>query len=145
MTIQTREINDAATGKVYAWDGLSTDPLPTGALILHPQTNAVFDAREGRTFGELPASGIAVPRTTWYGPLDDVKVVGYLLGPDGCVPIYEPRSPHAPRKNRRTQPDAVDHPQPDKPRRNWRTRKAARAASAPELSDAEHRGSGEPE
>jgi hypothetical protein len=113
MTIQTREINDAANGKVYAWDGLSTDPLPSGALILNPETNAVFDARDGRSFGELPATPLVhVPRTTWYtDPLDGAKVIGYVIGPHGCVPLYAPKDHDG------------DVP---KPRRNWRQRKLER-------------------
>jgi|GEM_PF-5067511 len=110
MTIQTRQINDAANGNVYAWDGLSTDPLPSGALILNPQTNAVFDPRDKRSFGELPPTPLVqVPRTTWYGnPLDGAKIIGYIMGPGGCVPIYAPK----------------DHPgELVTPRRNWRQRK----------------------
>lgn len=111
--IQRREINDAANGKVYEWDGLATDPLPTDALMLHPKTNAVFDARDGRTFGELPATPlIHVPRTTWYADtLDGAKIIGYVMGPDGCVPLYAPKDHDG---------EAV------KPRRNWRQRKAER-------------------
>ena len=110
--IQRREVNDAATGKVYEWDGLSNDPLPTDALMLHPTTNVVFDAHDGRSFGELPFTPlISVPRTTWYtDALKDAKIIGYIMGPDGCVPLYAPK----------------DHDGDLPKRRNWRQRKAER-------------------
>jgi hypothetical protein len=144
--IRERILTDATNGNRIAWDGLAADPLPTDTLVLHPQTHAVFDERDGHTFQDVPRAGIAVPRTTWYADaLHDVTIVGYLIGPDGCVPIFAPRSHDAHRSHQRAHPHDVGSPAPRQPRRNWRARKAARAAESPELAHPEPGGSGEPQ
>ena len=110
MSITTREIIDATDGKRYAWDGLTSDPLPTNTLLLQPKTSAFFD--QTRTLGETPNDQLVrIPRTTWYtDALKDAKVIGYVIGPDGCVPLYAPK----------------DHDGEPPKRRNWRQRKQER-------------------
>jgi hypothetical protein len=70
---------------------------------------------------------------------EDLVIVGYMNGPEGCVPIYERRSNG---KDRGVRSDVLRSAQSDKPRRNWRARKAARESGALELPDGIDRRSG---
>lgn len=104
-----------------------------------------YDASKGLKVSDLPDAPLTqLPRTTWYAfaprPVEeDLVIVGYMNGPEGCVPIYERRS-HG--KNSGVRPDVLRSVEPAKSRRNWRARKAARAADALELPDGSGSGSG---
>lgn len=122
-------------GKSYdASRGLKFGDLPNEALTQLPRTSWYDDHSDARP---------TLPNPVWYGfrpePFDeDVVIVGWWFGGDGCIPIYARRSDG---KDARIRGDALRNAAPDKPRRNWRARKAARESGALELPNGLDRGS----
>jgi hypothetical protein len=147
MTVRRIPIRNAMANEHELLEGEVIDVLPNDNSVYVDGSGKTYDTTKGIKMGELPQSGvIQLPRTTWYGfkpqPIEeDLVIVGYMNGPEGCVPIYERRS-DAQRKNRSPRTDALGDAEPRQPRRNWRARKAARATGTLELPDDRDRGSG---
>ena len=139
-------VHNAVTNKEEVLEGEIVDELKENSVYVD-RSGKTYDASKGIPFGQLPSERLVqLPRTTWYAfdpkPVtEELIVVGYIYGPDGCVPIYERRS-DAHRKNRSPRTDALGDAEPRGPRRNWRARKAARATGAPEFPDDRDRGGG---
>jgi hypothetical protein len=140
MGIRRIPVKNAATNQDEILEGEVLDVLPDDRSIYVDRTGTTYDTTKTVRMNDLPTTGLLqLPRTTWFGfqpgPIEEpLVIVGYVMGPDGCVPIYERRSDAYP-KNRRPRADAVGTPAPAQPRRNWRARKAARATGALESAD----------
>lgn len=147
MTVRRIPVRNAMTNQPELLEGDVTDMLPKEHSVYVDGDGKTYDATKGVRMSDLPHTGVVqLPRTTWYAfkpqPIEeDLVVVGYMNGAEGCVPIYERRS-DAQRKNRSPRTDALGDTEPRQPRRNWRARKAARATGTLELPDDRDRGSG---
>jgi hypothetical protein len=142
MTVRRIPVRNAMTNQPELLEGDVIDVLPNDHSMYVDRAGKTYDPSKGVRMTDLPQSGvIQLPRTTWYGfdpkPItDDLPIVGYMIGPDGCVPIYERRN-HAHTTNRRPRADDLGSSATPGGRRNWRARKAARAAGALAVPDAE--------
>jgi hypothetical protein len=130
-------VHNAVTNKQEVLEGEVVDELKEPSVFVD-RSGKTYDASKGVALGELPnTSLVQLPRTSWYvltpHPInEDLVIVGYLNGPEGCVPIFERRSDG---QNRGVRTDALRSADADKPRRNWRARKAARNGGALALPD----------
>lgn len=142
MTIRRIPVRNAMANEQELLEGHVGDVLPNDAAVYVDRGGKTYDSAKHVKMGDLPQTGvIQLPRTTWYAidpqPLtEDLAVVGYVIGPHGCVPIYEGRT-HANSTHRRPRSHDLGRTPTPRGRGNWRTRKAARAAFALELPDRE--------
>lgn len=150
MTVRRIPVRNAMTNQPELLEGDVTDMLPKEHSVYVDGNGKSYDATKGVRMSDLPHTGVVqLPRTTWYAfnpqPIEeDLVIVGYMNDAEGCVPIYERRN-RANTANRRPRTDDLGSGATPGGRRNWRARKAARAAGALAVPDAERSSSDQPE
>lgn len=142
MTIRRIPVRNAMSNEPELLEGEVIDVLPNDQSVYVDRAGKTYDPSKGVRMGDLPQAGVVqLPRTTWFARTSkartaDLVIVGYLRGAEGCLPIYERRN-HAHTPNDHSRLDDLGSGATPAGRRNRRARKAARAAGALELSDAE--------